>query len=260
VLSACATEGSKEVKLNSQLSSEASTGLAATGALTVGVDTTAPPFAANANGKTIGLDVDIAEALSSELGLELVLLDVNQQNAEQALADNVVDVVMNISQKPGKKSTMSAVGPYMKDGPAIFTASLGGSVSLVTEETLKGQKIGVTSGSATSTVIAKKFGAENMEPFMQLSKLFEALGNGTVTYAASDIIPGAYLSESTNGIAFAMDFMDSRTDIYLVTSKSDTALTTAVTNGLGTISSNGVLRTVINKWVGDEAVDYVVPD
>lgn len=70
--------------------------IAEKGVLRAGVDLSAPPFGGTDGGRQAGLDIDVASALASKLGLALKVVDVKPADAASALASGTVDVVLSV--------------------------------------------------------------------------------------------------------------------------------------------------------------------
>lgn len=227
------------------------------GYLTVGVNSSNAPFAGNYKGEMIGVDVDTAAALADQLGLKLKLVDINSQDAASLLTDGTVDCVMSWNDTSTTISAVSAVGPYLTNGTALFGISLSGSLSVDTGS-LQGVKIGAQAGSVSVTTAGTYCGYDNVVTYNTLSEAFDALENGTVAYVACDAVPGAYLATSYSDIVYGT-MIDSPTNVTIGVSSSKTDLKQALENALSTIRKNGVLDVTASKWIGTTAATALVP-
>ena len=92
------------------------------GVLRAGVDMEYPPFAGTDKGREAGLDIDVASALATQLGLELTTVDVKPSEAATALADGTVDVVMSVPFSEENLVSVSLAGTYATNGPGFFVS------------------------------------------------------------------------------------------------------------------------------------------
>jgi polar amino acid transport system substrate-binding protein len=90
------------------------------GMLRAGVDMEYPPFAGTDKGREAGLDIDVASALATELGLDLKTVDVKPSEAATALADGSVDVVLSVPFSEESLVSASLAGTYATNGPGFF--------------------------------------------------------------------------------------------------------------------------------------------
>ena len=195
----CDPEGTKEVNLESKVADSA---LVTPGTLTVGIDSTMAPFGGESNGEIIGVDVDVAAALASEMGLNLVVVDTSGQNATNLINEKKIDVAMSMAANQGANSNTMLVGPYLENGPVLFGKGNGTDLN-VDITALGGTKVGAYRGSIAANAAGTFCGADNLVTFMSLSEAFDALQNGEVVYVASDAVSGGYLALSYNGAQYA---------------------------------------------------------
>ncbi len=254
MMSGCGTEGSREVSLDPTVSGSS---LVTEGVLTVGVDSTLAPFGGVSNGEIIGLDVDVAAALATELGLELEIVDISGEDFEALLDNDELDIVMNVSATQALSSSLSLVGPYVENGPAIF-ASDDREASEFSLDYLATGTVGAYENSAAARAALSYTTESHLETYTSLSDAFEALADGEIDYVASDSVAGGYLSMSYEGIAYMTSLQDP-SGVYIGVSNSYSDLITAVQDALETIYSNGVLEVVVAKWVSTSCAASIIP-
>ncbi len=264
-LAGCGSTGSKDVSLESTISDSA---LVSAGTLTVGVDTSQAPFAsvatgeADSEGKTsgnqiVGLDVDVAAEIADEMGLKLKVVDLGDTNANTALKNKKVDVVMSASSSQNTSDERALVGPYLNNAAAIFGLDDGSSTT-VKPENLKDAKVAAYTGSIAATEASQYCSTSNMTLSSSMKEMFQSLESGSVQYVASDVVSGGYMSMLYQGITCKGTF-GTQNECYMAVLQSNSTLTQAITKALETIDGNGVLDVVIAKWCGDSAVQYASP-
>ena len=264
-LAGCGTSGSKDVSLQSTVSDSA---LITAGTLTVGVDTSQPPFASittgdtNSEGKTssnkiVGLDVDVAAEIADELGLKLKVVDLADANANTYLKDKKVDMFMSATGTQSANGERSLVGPYLDNGPAIFGLD-DGSSSTVKPDALKDAKVAAYKGSAAATTADQYCSATNMTLSDSMKDMFQSLEDQSVKYVVADVVSGGYMSMLYNGVV-CKGIFDGESGVYMAVLQSNSTLSDSLTKALQKIQSNGVLDVVISKWCGEASVSYASP-
>ncbi len=91
--------------------------------LKVGMSGNQPPMnAVSRSGKLIGLEVDLAKAFASAMGVHLEIVTMPFGDLLEAMDDHKVDMVMSgMAITPHRSQGVSFVGPYMMSGKSILT-------------------------------------------------------------------------------------------------------------------------------------------
>jgi polar amino acid transport system substrate-binding protein len=226
------------------------------GVLRVGVDSSHAPFAGISDGELIGIDVDIAAALAEQLGLRLEIVDTVGQDVGALLVEGQVDVVMDIQQDDPAAPVAAQVGPYLIDGPAVFTVGLSNTANSFDPASLNGMKVAAQEGSLSAWQTGELYGDEWVEVYPSLNEAFNALDTGAVSYAAADAIVGSFLAvkyENIDCIALLAD----PGGVYMGVGVSNLELLEKLQTSLRTIRDNGVLAVIINKWLGPVSASVV---
>ena len=213
------------------------------GYLTVGVKTitsSAPMCVEGDAGSLYGIDVDLAAALASELGLKVRYVSV----VDESTLGVDCDIVMNCqSDDP---NTVAIAGTYVESATSFFYR---GENTVVVTTDLGGKSVGVQAGSLSETVLNRTGLKMSQQPFANLNEAFDALDHGEVDFVLCEAYPGAYLASLHQGIGFAGALEVPETSGVAVQA-SNTVLMDALTQAFATISGNGVLDMVRARWVG----------
>ena len=220
--------------------------VAQAGVLTVAIDLTYPPFGGVDKDKQAGIDVDIAEALAASLGLDLKIVSLPATQALAALGSGSVDAVMSVPIAASTVTSTTIVGTYIADGPAFFTTA---------EETVTVQRIGTRpvaaqQGSQSFWLVADQLGPGVVQDFPTLRDAFGALADGKIGVVAGDAIVGAYIARDFPDIRFSGQLGLAR-PLAVAVAKDNDVLSTLLRASLDTLASDGVLKAVRAKWVGD---------
>ena len=240
VLAACSTETYTPPSNDPQVTKPA---ISAEGTLRVGVNTGTAPLAGKAS-KIVGIDVDIAAAIASELGLNLEVIDVGTDGVK-ALRNGTVDIVMGIDSSVNE-SGMWKSNEYLKTAVALFAAGNSGSVPKKED----GPKIAAQVSSMSSWAVTNEFGAESLVSENDLSTVFEDLKSGKVGYAASDAIIGSYAATTIGLDATIVALMQQPSGYCVGVYDTNSELCSIIQSTLSKLVSNGTVELIETKWLG----------
>ncbi|MCH3942372.1 MAG: transporter substrate-binding domain-containing protein [Atopobiaceae bacterium] len=215
------------------------------GTLTVGLrntSVTAPFESVATSGEATGMDVDVASALADQLGLSVKFVSVT--DAKSALA-GTCDIVMNV--KSGESGDVTVVGSYAETAAALFHK---GATASVTTSDVNGKTVGLQSSSVSQRTLARTNLSVTQKEFTNLNGAFAALDEGSVDYVLCDAYAGGYLATTYDDMGFCGS-LDAPTPLGVGVATSNATLQGSVKTALDTISSNGVLASIHQRWVGD---------
>jgi polar amino acid transport system substrate-binding protein len=231
--------------------------IAEAGVLRVGVDSSRAPFAGLSDGKIVGIDVDIAAALAENMGLTLVVIDVKDQDINALLADGAIDVAMGIQGDAASSFNETQIGPYLIDGPAVFTVGLSGESQSFDPAQLNGMTVVAQEESLAAWQVGKDYGDGNLRTYPSLNGAFDELVAGSASYAAADAIVGSFLAIQYDGIRCEGMLADSQ-GVCLGVATSKQGLATKLTDALRALRDGGNLQVIIAKWLGPLSAQMVL--
>jgi ABC-type amino acid transport substrate-binding protein len=221
------------------------------GLLRAGVDLSHPPFGGVDNGQQAGIDVDVAGALASKLGLKLELVDLRSSQIATTLAAGDVDVALSVPFSADLLSRASIAGTYLADGPGVFVATES-TVSVPTTITAPWLASVVTGAQESSPGfwrVAAEIGPESVTTFPTLREALEALAAGEVQAVVGDGLVGAYIIRDIPGARFAGQ-LGGASPVGVAVAADNTRLADAVRTALDSMAGEGVLAAIRSKWVG----------
>ncbi len=214
------------------------------GVLTIGLitDEGAPAVFETSTGYA-GIDVDVAAALASELGLSARFVPLSN-SATMALTP--VDVVMGVESAEAPGYAVSA--DYMEQAVGFFT--LGDAPTLLSASELEGQTVGVQMGSASQQLLATSNLTMSEKGYGNIDEAMDALVAGEVAYVLCPVYPGAFLANELGGICFC-GTLNVPIGMGVGVAAQNSTLSSAVDTAMSDIRDNGVLALILSKWVGD---------
>lgn len=224
--------------------------LVSEGVLTVGVNYKNAPFSVVYDSKLQGIDVDLAAALASELGLKVNYVDLGTSDGADLLKQHKVDVVMACATDGSVSQSITVVGRYLDNAPGLFTVTSNGEPAVATKQDVQSGAVALQGGSVSDTLVQKYFPSAKRVQMRTLNEAFEALNSGQVKYVACDSYAGAYLATKYKNVAYAGS-LDIPSALGIGVSSTNSELQSLVQTALDTIQTNGVAKTIKQKWVGN---------
>lgn len=216
------------------------------GVLTVGLDTSYPPFASAEDGQIVGLDADVAAALAETLGLRLEVVELGSDGYAEALLDDGVDVALGaIPITEAVLTDVSFAGSYLADGPAFFSAT----ETTETIEALYGKRLGAQEGSEAYWRLQMLYGEDVVAGYPTLREAFQAETDGDLDLVAGDAVVGAYIGRDFPALRYIAQIGDA-VPLGVAVAKEAGELEDAVRGALDTLAAGGVLDAIRAKWVG----------
>ena len=223
----------------------------------VGLDDSFPPMGfRNENNEIVGFDIDLAKAVSEELGMEVKFQPISWASKEQELNSGNIDCIWNgFAYNEERAATMTLSDPYIK-GENYFILKNG--TKITSQEELKGMKIGVQTGSIQAQDLEKsEFGknveiiqyGENLTAFMDLET------EGIDALFCSSII-GNYLitSKNKNYETIPSENITVSSGSVIAFKQGNIELRDKIQNALVKLDGEGKLLDISEKWFGKDMI------
>lgn len=228
------------------------------GVLTIGSDTSFPPFE-SMNGSTAeGFDVDLANAIAKEMGLTVNFTSQKFDTLiPQLQAGGTFDAIMSgMTITPERQKQITFSKPYIDSNQSItvvkgkFPKVDGNNAAAINTE-FTGKIIGVQSGT-TGEAWAKENikGAKAITPFDDTLSAFSALNAGKVDAVVNDLPVSAYLVNTSYKTDELIAEIPTGEQYGIGMAQSDTQLIDAVNAALDKIKANGTYDQIYAKWFG----------
>jgi polar amino acid transport system substrate-binding protein len=220
------------------------------GTLTVGSDTTFPPFESMNGTVAEGFDVDMMNAIGKELGLKVVFQTENFDTIIASVVGHKFDVIasgMTITAE--REKTISFSDPYFDSNQSIAVLKASG---ITTETQLFGKKIGVQSGTT-----GEKWATENLKPhgativpFKDTTGAFNALQAKSVDAVVNDLpVTAEIIKEGPTRGFVIIDSIPTGEQYGIGIAKDRPELLKAVNGALAKIKADGQLKQIYDKWI-----------
>lgn len=225
--------------------------LVQSGNLTVCTHLSYKPFEFTENGKTVGFDMDIMDAVAKKLGVNTKVVDIEWAPivSGAVFASNKCDIAVGgatITDK--RKEAVLFSDPYFEATQVLLVKK---DSTIAKLEDLKGQALGVQTNTTGQEYGEKNksVGGYTITVFDDMLSTFNAVKSGRVAAGIND-----------NGVAY--DYVKANPDTKVATEfktgeqygimmkKGNTALATVTNDVLKAMKADGSYKTSYEKWFG----------
>jgi arginine/ornithine transport system substrate-binding protein len=223
--------------------------------LRVGVEGAYPPFSSvGADGKIVGFDIDIANALCAEIKAQCTLVQLDFDGMIPALQSKKIDlIVASMSITPERSKVIDFSDSYYNSTARLIARS--GLKIDGTPESLKGKKIGVQRGTIHDRFATDKLKTAAVSRYAKQDDVFLDLTAGRVDATLVDNIAGdiGFLkTPAGKGYAFTgpayNDVSYFGTGVGIGVRKGDTALRDSLNASIKAIRDKGLYKKMQDKY------------
>ncbi|WP_433751286.1 transporter substrate-binding domain-containing protein [Falsibacillus pallidus] len=208
------------------------------------------PFSVTeADGTMSGFDIDVAEAVAKELGLEPVQKKFKFAGIVEGVKSGRFDAAVashTITEKRLKSVDFST--PYYYSGPQIFTRP---DSSIKTLDDLKGKKVAVSKGS-TYADIAEKV-TDNISQYDSDVVALEALSKGKNDAVITDFLTGKEAMGA--GLKIKDQQLIERSEQAIAVAKDNDQLLKKINDALEKLRKDGTLKKISEKYFGEDITE-----
>lgn len=222
-----------------------------------GVDPTFAPFESkNPEGKLIGFDIDLGNAICAQLKAKCVWVETNFDSIIPALKAKKFDGVLSAMTVNEQRKQQIAFSDKLYDGPTRLIAKKGSGL-LPSVESLKGKRVGVAGGSTQETFVKTYWEPKGVTlvSYQNQELVYQDLITGRLDASITDAVVADTSFLKTvkgRGFAFAGEAVkDKKTlgeGIAIGIRKEDADLRNALNDALATILKNGTYQKIAKKY------------
>lgn len=224
------------------------------GTLMVGVEIGYPPMEYfDTDGATpIGFDVEVANALADYLGLELELVDTSWDGIFAGVDTGKYDCIIScVSITDERKEQFNLTKPYVSNHTVLIVPN---DSEIDSMEALNGHSTAVQA-ETTADDYMKEHSAELGVELFQYDKVincFDDLKAGRIDSVFTDSVVAAYyLGDEASNYKTVWE-NDELEPIGICLKKGNDGLTQAIDDALDTLSADGTLGTIAEKYFGTD--------
>ena len=215
--------------------------------LIIGTDSSFPPFEYKENGKFVGFDIDLLDAITKELGLTYQLRGMDFNGLIPALQTANIDLaIAGMTIKPQREKVVDFSRPYYKAGLKILVRADDNRIKSMAD--LKGKAVAVKLGTTSADFVKGKVGRTRLFP--QIGECYMELSIGAVDAVIYDS-PAMEHYANTAGkgrVKLVGPLYEGQS--YGIAFPKGSPLRDQFDEVLGRLMKNGVYAKLFKKWFG----------
>jgi polar amino acid transport system substrate-binding protein len=244
------------VPVDKEVAAQVPSDIKSKGTLTVAADATYPPneFIAENGNTVIGMDADLAKAISQAMGLTATVKNVTFDSIIPGLAANKYDLGMSSFTITKERERSVDFVSYAIAGTSFYVNADGGP-DVQSLADLCGEKVAAERGTTQAqdaTDQSKKCTAAgkpavSLQVFPDQNAVNLALSSGRADVAMADSPPAAYAVEQSDG-QFKLTGKQYGTALYGIAMPKDSGLAKPVQGALKAVMADGTYDRIFSYW------------
>ena len=181
---------------------EADSGATSGGKLIVGTEAGFAPYEYLKGDQVVGVDMDIAQAIADELGLELEIQNMTFDGALIAVQQGKVDMVAaGVSVDPEREKVMDFSDNYVDSTEVIVVNAATKAVETVDAASLEGKRIGVQQGNIADLWVSntENVSQADIVRYTTFTQAASDLQNDKIDCVVMDEVPAQEMVATSNG-------------------------------------------------------------
>ncbi len=221
------------------------------GKLTMGTNATFPPYEFYEDGKIVGIDAEIAQAIADKLGLELVIEDMEFNSIITAVVSNGVD--MGLAGMTVTEERLESVNFSTSYATGIQSVIVVDGSGIETLDDLAGKKIGVQLSTTGDIYASDEYGDDNVVKYNKGADAVLALIGGDVDAVIIDNEPAkSYVAANADANLKILDTEYAVEEYAAAISKENPELLKAVNAAIEEMLLDGTIDAIIEKYIPAE--------
>lgn len=223
--------------------------------LYVGTNAEFMPYEYLENGKIVGFDIELMDAIGKELGYEIVWSNMGFDGLLPALQMKKIDaVIAGMSQTPERQKAVTFSMPYMLVSSDEHFVIVNENSPLVKKEELKGKKVGVQIGTIQEE-FAKELGATPQLYNSWTGALMDLQNNKIDAVIIADVTGEEYL-KSMSGLKKVDVVIDTQPGASIALRKGETKLAEQINQAILKLDNDGTYFQILQKYFPDKVEKY----
>lgn len=207
-----------------------------------------PPYEFREGDKIVGIDAEIAQAIADDMGLELVIEDMQFDSIIAAVQSGKADIgVAGITVDEDRLQNVDFSDPYTTAAQVVIIKE-GSSVASPAD--LKGKTVGVQLGT-TGDIFAEDIDNVTIERYNKGFEAVQALTQDKIDAVIIDREPAKVFVSQNEGLAI-LDEEFTLEDYAIAVAKGNTELLENINASIANLKSSGKLQEIIDKYISAE--------
>lgn len=222
------------------------------GELRIAVEANMPPFNFKDDGKLAGFEIELGQALASELDIRAEFVVTTRDDLLQGVESGKYDIAMNqIAATPELKDRLDFSEPYSYSSAQLIVRKEE-KRPLSNLEALKGHSLGVVQGSQFAEQ-ARGIEGVDLRSYPDATQPIKDVANDQIDAAISDRLLVPYAIRDSQQAVTEGATVGPILSLAIPFQKGNPAFHSAVDNALQRIKADGRLAAMSQKWFGLDA-------
>lgn len=217
-------------------------------------DTFAPMGFRDDKGEIVGFDVDMAKAISKEIGVPVEFKPIDWASKESELNSGRIDVIWNgLSMTEERKKVLDFTNPYLNN-KQVYAVRADSPIQSAAD--LKGKNVCAQEGSTGQTAIEKQqglkesFGTWKLYP--DFTSCFMDLESGRMDALVGDSVLINYYMQKKPGQYRVLPDLVANEQFGIGVKKGNKQLLDLLNDGIKKVQANGEAAKISEKWFGTD--------
>ena len=226
------------------------------GELRVGMSGTQPPYAMESvDGDLIGYEVDLANLIAAELGVELNIVQMPFKELLPSLQANKIDIIMSgMTMTTARNTQVVFLGPYIYSGKSILTmAHIYIEMQTTNELNKSSNKITTLSGSTSEKFVLKYMPKAKLLAESNYDDCLKLVIDGKADLMLADFSICTYTMLRNPNLGLeTFDEPITKEPIGMAIKHTDPLFLNLLNNLLTQFDADGTLEDLNDKWFWDD--------
>lgn len=227
--------------------------LATDGTLTIGTSAEYEPFEYMEDGEYKGFDLELAQAIADDLGLELKIENVDFDTIVPGVASGTkYDMgIAAITATPEREKEVGFTDSYYMDDQAIVTMADNTEITgdnYADALNAEGVKIAVQSGSTAEAFAKENFPNAELVPFKNATDCFAAVQSSQANALVTNRSVAAQLVATSFSNEQVIKQISTGEEYAIAVNKDNTALLDALNDSIAKLTEDGTVDELMTKY------------
>jgi glutamine transport system substrate-binding protein len=221
--------------------------------ITVGADTTFPPFEMEIQGKVTGFDIDLIHAIAKKEGLTIQMQTMDFQGLIPALQTGTIDTaVAGITITKQRAKVVNFSHPYYHSGLSVLVKKSSGIKGVAD---LKGKNVAVKLGTTADLMMSKKPGV-TVQRFTNIDDAYNQMMNGGAAAVVFDNPVNLNYAAHHPKVHVVGKLLTGE-DYGIAVTKKDPSLIKKINDGLYKVYKSGEYQKLYKKYFGSDSHGFI---
>ncbi|WP_409270319.1 substrate-binding periplasmic protein [Neobacillus sp. SCS-31] len=222
------------------------------GEITIAVDDTFPPMNyRNDKNELVGFDIDLAKAVSEELGVKANFIPTAWDGILPGLDARRYDIIMSSMGITEERKQKVDFVEYLRSGQILAVQS-GNPLNITKKEDLSGKIVGVQMGSTSESAAKEIKGVKELKAYNGYTDVFNDLALGRIEGVIVAEAVGRYYKTLKPEVFDVAGEPFMKMPVGIAVRKNDDTLEKALNDAVQKLKENGTFSKISKKWFGED--------